>query len=89
MIALSQDSKAFIDMCAGEIQQLVQQTQAGETVVTGYQIVLFGFNISFPVAIYGTEEEAMAVFMDLLAHLKNGKEFYDIRARERAIFKRK
>ncbi len=90
MIALSQDSRAFIDMFAGEIQPVIQTDQnTGEQYRAGYQIVLFGFNISFPVAFYQNEEEAMAMFADLLANLKKGEEFYDFRSRETAVFKKR
>ena len=90
MIALSQDTKAFIDMCAGEVQPVIQQDQnTGEQVIVGYHIVLFSFNVSFPVAFYQREEEAQAMFVDLLACLKKGEEFYDFRAREQAVFSKK
>lgn len=89
MIALSQDSRAFIDMYAGEIQQAIQQDQNGQNVLVGFHIVLFGLNVSFPMAFYQNEQEAMAMFTDLMACLRKGEEFYDFRAREQAVLKRK
>ena len=86
MIALSQDTKAFIDMCAGEVQPVYQTDQnSGQQFLSGFQIVLFGFNVSFPVAFYQSEEEAGAMFVDLMACLKKGEDFYDFRAREKAV----
>ena len=90
MIILSQDTRAVIDMCAGELQPVIQQDQnSGEQFVAGYHIVIFGINVSFPVAFYQREEEAMTMFMDLLASLKKGEEFYDFRSREKAVFGKK
>ena len=89
MIVLSQNSYAAIDVCAGEIQEDIQRNEHGQEYLAAYKIVLFSFNAAFAVGFYGSLDEAAAVFHDILKHWKDGDEWYDIKAREGAILKKK
>ncbi len=85
MWVLSQQSDIACDFTSAEIIRAMGRDEQGNDYIAGFQIVLHSFGAAFPVAQYQELEQAQKVFIDMMAKLKDGDSFYDVRARERKL----
>lgn len=66
-----------------ERQVMGDDGQPHVVVVTiGFDVVAYGFGYNIVVGSYELEEQARALFNDILTHLKKGDEFYDVKTNE-------
>lgn len=66
-----------------ERQVIGDDGQPHVTVVTvAFDVLAYGFGYNICVGTYELEEQARALFNDILTHLKKGDQFYDVKTNE-------
>ena len=92
MFILSANGASLVDTTGLDIRAINQQVQMEDGSIQvqtiGFEIIGFGFGYSVSLGQYPMEQQARDIFNDMLANIKQNKEFYDVREHEKKFVER-
>lgn len=92
MFILAASGASVVDATGLDIRAISQQVQMPDGSIQmqtiGFEIIGFGFGYSVSLGQYQMEQQARDVFNDILANIRQDKDFYDVREHEKKFVER-
>lgn len=83
MFVLAQSGASAVDLTGLDIRVNTHEDENGQIVTDSLSVIGYGFGYEVLLGQYALEEQARAIFNDILVKMKNGRDFYDVQEEER------